>query len=169
MSLSDVPKFQAICLLVMPNSLLPLLTTLYHELSTRIWKDLQDRRVICTHWGNGHKSRPGSYWQSLIMWNGVSKANEAVRCLRDSFTFMTTEVFLPLYKSLIHSHLECTSCMWPPHLTHGTDILKWAEGPAKSHEVGMGNQWSLMPEKTCGPSSPYPEVQKEKGWHCSSL
>lgn len=44
----------------------------------------------------------------------MKKANQAVSMIRNSFTYLDTEIFLVLYKSFVWSHLEKASVIWSP-------------------------------------------------------
>ena len=43
----------------------------------------------------------------------VNKANCMFALLRRTFQFLDTEFFVPLYKTLVRTHLEFSSSVWP--------------------------------------------------------
>lgn len=51
----------------------------------------------------------------------VKKANQAVGMIRNTFTCMDMDIFLPLYKSFVRPHLEYASVIWAPF--YRKDIL----------------------------------------------
>ena len=48
--------------------------------------------------------------------NCVNKANRMLGLIKRTFTYMDTEMFLPLFKTLIRPHLECATVVWSPFL-----------------------------------------------------
>ncbi len=53
--------------------------------------------------------------------NCVNKANSILGLVKRSFTYMDTEMFLPLYKTLVRPHLEYATAVWSPYFQK--DIL----------------------------------------------
>ena len=45
----------------------------------------------------------------------VNKANSIFAVLRRTFKYMSTETFLPLYKTLVRTHLDYASSVWSPY------------------------------------------------------
>lgn len=54
----------------------------------------------------------------------VAKANRVLGCVPHTFKYMTAQVFLLLYKSLVRPHLEYASCVWSPHLKKDVDAVE---------------------------------------------
>lgn len=48
----------------------------------------------------------------------VSKANRMLGLIRSTFTNLTPEILLPLYKCLVRPHLEYASPVWSPHFAY---------------------------------------------------
>ena len=44
----------------------------------------------------------------------VKKANQAVGMIKNTFTCMDSEIFIPLYKSYVRPHIEYASVIWSP-------------------------------------------------------
>ena len=44
----------------------------------------------------------------------MKKANQIVGLIFKTFTFMDREMFLTLFKSLVHQHLEYATAIWAP-------------------------------------------------------
>ena len=44
----------------------------------------------------------------------VKKANQAIGMIRNTFTCMDPDIFIPLYKSYVLPHLEYASVIWNP-------------------------------------------------------
>jgi len=51
----------------------------------------------------------------------VKKANQAVGMIKNTFTYLDKEIFLPLYKSFVRPHVEYASVVWSP--TYKKDII----------------------------------------------
>jgi len=51
----------------------------------------------------------------------VKKANQAIEMIRNTFTCMDPDIFIPLYKSYVRPHLEYASVIWNP--TYIKDIV----------------------------------------------
>lgn len=51
----------------------------------------------------------------------VKKANQAIGYIRNTFTCLDKDIFLPLYKSFVRPHLEYASIIWSP--TFKKDII----------------------------------------------
>ena len=51
----------------------------------------------------------------------VKKANQALGMIRNTFSCLDKEIFLPLYKSFVRPHLEYASVIWSP--TYKKDII----------------------------------------------
>ena len=47
----------------------------------------------------------------------IETANKLVGIIRRSFMFLDEEIFVPLYKALVHSHFDYAMAVWSPHLT----------------------------------------------------
>ena len=45
----------------------------------------------------------------------VNKANSMFALLRRTFKYLDTETFLPLYKTLVRTHLDLASAVWSPY------------------------------------------------------
>lgn len=52
------------------------------------------------------------------------KANSMQGRIRNSYAFMDSDMFLALYKSLVHPHLECCIQAWSPYLRKDIDTLE---------------------------------------------
>ena len=56
--------------------------------------------------------------------NCVNKANRMLGLIKRSFSFMDKEMFLPLYKALIRSHLEYAMVVWSPFLKKNIFLIE---------------------------------------------
>ena len=45
----------------------------------------------------------------------INKANRIIGLIRRSFTYLTEDIFLQLYKALVQPHLEYANCIWFPY------------------------------------------------------
>ena len=54
----------------------------------------------------------------------VAKANMILGCLRHTFKYLTSTIFLQLYKAMLRPHLEYTSCIWFPKLKGDSDAIE---------------------------------------------
>lgn len=52
----------------------------------------------------------------LHIGNITKKANQMLGIIKRTFTFISKDVFLKLYKALVRSHLEYGNVIWNPHL-----------------------------------------------------
>ena len=53
----------------------------------------------------------------------VNTANRVLGMIYRTFTYRTSEVLLPLYKSLVRPHLEFCIQAWPPFLSKDIDCF----------------------------------------------
>ena len=56
--------------------------------------------------------------------NCVNKANRMLGLIKRSFSFMDKEMFLPLYKAMIRSHLEYAMVVWSPFLKKNIFLIE---------------------------------------------
>ena len=67
---------------------------------------------------------------SMHVQTQVAKANRILGCLRHTFKYLRSTIFLQLYKAMIRPHLEYASCIWFPKLKRDSDaierIQRWA-------------------------------------------
>ena len=60
----------------------------------------------------------------------INKANSMFSIIRRSFQFLSQQNFIPLYKSLVRSHLDYASSVWSPYKQKHIDALenvqRWA-------------------------------------------
>ena len=54
----------------------------------------------------------------------VAKTNRILRCLRHTVKYLTSTIFLQLYKAMIRPHLEYATCIWFPKLKRDSDAIK---------------------------------------------
>ena len=54
----------------------------------------------------------------------VAKANKILGYLRHIIKYLTSTIFLQLYKAMIRPHLEYASCIWFPKLKRDSDAIK---------------------------------------------
>ena len=54
----------------------------------------------------------------------VAKANRILGCLRHTFKYLISTIFLQLYKAMIRPHLEYASCIWFPKLKRDSDAIE---------------------------------------------
>ena len=45
----------------------------------------------------------------------INEANRIIGLIRRSFTYLTEDIFLQLYKALVRPHLEYANCIWFPY------------------------------------------------------
>ena len=53
----------------------------------------------------------------------VTTANRVMHLIRRSYTFLNEDVFLPLYKALVRSHLDYANSVWYPRKNKHVNIL----------------------------------------------
>ena len=56
--------------------------------------------------------------------NCVNKANRMLGLIKRSFSFMDKEMFLPLYRALIHPHLEYATIVCSPFLKNDIFLIE---------------------------------------------
>ena len=61
---------------------------------------------------------------SMHVQTQVAKANRILGCLRHTFKYLTSPIFLQLYKAMIRPHLEYASCIWFPKLKRDSDAIE---------------------------------------------
>ena len=61
---------------------------------------------------------------SMHVQTQVAKANRILGCLRHTFKYLTSTIFLQLYKAMIRPHLEYASCIWFPKLKRDSDAIE---------------------------------------------
>ena len=54
----------------------------------------------------------------------VAKANRILGCRRHTFKYLTSTMFLQLYKAMIRPHLEYASYIWFPKLKRDSDAIE---------------------------------------------
>ena len=54
----------------------------------------------------------------------VAMANRILGCLRHTFMYLTSTIFLHLYETMIRSHREYASCIWFPKLKRCSDAIE---------------------------------------------
>ena len=54
----------------------------------------------------------------------VGKANRLLGCLRHTFKYLTSTIFLQFYKAMIRPHLEYASCIWFPKLKRDSGAIE---------------------------------------------
>ena len=54
----------------------------------------------------------------------VNKANSMFALLRRTFQYLDAESFIPLYKTLVRTHLEFASSVWHPYTIKHIDIIE---------------------------------------------
>ena len=54
----------------------------------------------------------------------INKANSMFSIIRRSFQFLSQQNFIPLYKSLVRSHLDYASSVWSPYKQKHIDALE---------------------------------------------
>lgn len=69
----------------------------------------------------------------------AAKAKQVLGCVRHTFKYLTAEVFLLLYKSLLRPHLEYASCVWSPHLKRDADAVERVQRRATKIVEGFSN------------------------------
>ncbi len=67
----------------------------------------------------------------------VKKASQMFALLRRSFNFMTDELFLPLYKSLVRVHLDFASTVWAPYKIKHVEQLESVQRRITKQLPGM--------------------------------
>ena len=53
-----------------------------------------------------------------------------LRLVNCTFTYMDKEMFLPLYKTLIHPHLEEATIVWSPYLVKDIFLIEFVQHQA---------------------------------------
>ena len=61
---------------------------------------------------------------SMHVQTQVAKAIRILGCLRHTFKYLTSTIFLQLYKTMIRPHLEYASCIWFPKLKRDSDAIE---------------------------------------------
>ena len=61
---------------------------------------------------------------SMYVQTQVAKANRILGCIRHTFKYMTSTMFLQLYKTMIRPPIEYTSCIWFPRLKRDSDAIE---------------------------------------------
>ena len=61
---------------------------------------------------------------SMHVQTQVAKANRIFGYLRHTFMYLTSTIFLQLYKAMIRPHLEYASCLWFPKLKRDSDGIE---------------------------------------------
>ena len=67
------------------------------------------------------------------------KATSVFAMLRRSFSFMDAEMFTPLYKSMVRTHLEYASSVWAPYKTKHIKQIEAVQRRATKQLPGMKN------------------------------
>ncbi len=67
----------------------------------------------------------------------VKKASQMFALLRRSFNFLTDELFLPLYKSLVRVHLDFASTVWAPYKMKHVEQLESVQRRITKQLPGM--------------------------------
>ena len=60
----------------------------------------------------------------MLVQTQVSKANRISGCLRHTFKYLKSTIFLQLYKAMIRQHHEYASCIWFPKLKRDSDAIE---------------------------------------------
>ena len=61
---------------------------------------------------------------AMHVYTQVAKANRILGCLRHTFKYLTSKIFLQLYKAIIMPHLEYAICIWFPKLKRDSDAIE---------------------------------------------
>ena len=69
----------------------------------------------------------------------VKKANSTFAIIRRSFNFLNEETFLPLYKSLVRTHLEYANTVWAPYKLKDIEKLENVQRRATKQIPGFNN------------------------------
>ena len=67
------------------------------------------------------------------------KATSVFAMLRRSFSFMDAEMFTPLYKSMVRTHLEYASSVWAPYKMKHIEQIEAVQRRATKQLPGMKN------------------------------
>lgn len=69
----------------------------------------------------------------------VKKANSTFASLRRSFQFMNVKTFIPVYKSLVRSHLDYASSIYSPHLMRHVEEIESVQRRSTKQIPGLKN------------------------------
>ena len=69
----------------------------------------------------------------------VNKANSMFALLRRSFKYLDTKTFVPLYKTMVRTHLDYASSVWYPYKAKHIDMIESVQRRATKQLPGMKN------------------------------
>ncbi|XP_076106243.1 uncharacterized protein LOC143074933 [Mytilus galloprovincialis] len=69
----------------------------------------------------------------------VNKANSMFALLRRTFQYLDTDTFVPLYKTLVRTHLEFASSVWHPYKIKYVDMIENVQRRATKQLPGLKN------------------------------
>ena len=69
----------------------------------------------------------------------VIKANSVFAAIRRTFKYLNAETFLPIYKTLVRTHLEYANSVWAPYKKKHIDKIESVQKRATKQRSGLGN------------------------------
>ena len=72
-----------------------------------------------------------------VKWS-VPKANSVFAAIR-TFKYLNVETFLPIYKTLLRTHLECSNSVWAPYKMKHIYKIEGVQKRATKQIPGLGN------------------------------
>ena len=93
----------------------------------------------------------------------TTKANTIMGIIRRNFDYLDKNIFMQLYRSLVHPHLEVSNSAWSPILKQDIETIEDVQ--KKSHQANTRFQGPGVSAKTETTWPSNPNLQETAGWY----